>query len=140
MYHNFCIHSCVSGHLGGFYVLAIVKSAAMNIGVQGSLSIMVFSGYMPGSGITESYDISIPSFLKNLHTVLHSGCIHLHTHQQCKRVPFSPHPLQHLLLIDFLTPFYIFCNKLHILTHLSGASQVVLVLKNPPANAGDMRC
>ena len=63
------------------HILAILKSAAMNMGVQGSLSVMVFSGYMPGSGIAELYDSSIPSFLKNLHTVLHSGCIHLHSHQ-----------------------------------------------------------
>ena len=62
MYNNFCIHLPVDGHLGCFHILVIVKSAAMNTGVQGSLSIMVFSGYMPGSGLTESYDSSIPSF------------------------------------------------------------------------------
>ena len=102
MYHIFFIHSSVSGHLGCFHVLAIVNSAAMNTGVHISFQIRVFSGHIPRVGVVGLYGNSIFSFLSNFHTGLHSGCTTLHSYQQCRKVPFPPHSLQHLLLVDFL--------------------------------------
>ena len=73
MYHNFFIHSSVNGHLGCFHVLAIGNSAAMNTGVHVSFSVMVSSEYMPNSVIVGLYGSFIPSFSRNLHTILRSG-------------------------------------------------------------------
>ena len=67
-----------------------------------SFQTMFFSRYMPRSGISGSYDSSVFSFLRTLRTLLQGGCNSSHSHQQCMKIPFSPHHLQHLFFADIL--------------------------------------
>ena len=103
MYHIFCIHSSVEGHLGSFQLLAIINKAAMNIVEHVSLlPLGTSSGYMPSRGISGSTGSTMSSFRMNRQTDFQSCCTTLQSHQQWRSVPLSPHPHQHLLLPEFL--------------------------------------
>ena len=125
MYQIFLIHSSVNGYLGCFHVLVVVNSASMNIGVHVPIRMTVLSWYMPWSGVARSYGNFIFDFLRNFHTVFHSGCTNLHSHWQCIKIPFSSHPFQHLLFVDILKTAILTGMKLHLVVDLICISLII---------------
>ena len=95
----------------------------MNIRVHVSFRIVVFSGYMPSSGIA--------GFFKEPCTVLHNDCISLHSHQQCRRVPFFPCRLQHVLFVDFLMVAILTGVRWYHIVVLVCISQIVTDIEHP---------
>ena len=120
MYHIFCIHSSVEGHLGSFQLLAIINKAAMNIVEHVSLlPVGISSRYMPRRGIAGSSCSTMSNFLRNRQTDFQSGFTSWQSHQKWRSVPLSPHPCQHLLSPEFLI--------LAILTGVRWNHRVILI-------------
>ena len=103
---TFAMGRARSQHMGSHRVRHdwsdLAAAAAMNIEVHASFQIRILSGYMPRSGIVGSYGNSIFNFLRIFQSILHRGSTNSRSHKQCRRVPFSPHSLQHLLSVNFL--------------------------------------
>ena len=101
--HTF-IHSYADIHLGGFHILIIVKSTLWKLECIHSLEwVLSFLKCICSSGVAELYSTSIFNFVRKLHTVFHTGCTNLHSHQHITSISFSLHLNPHLLFTDCLS-------------------------------------
>ena len=105
------------------------------------VSVLGFFGYIPRSRITESKGRSVLNFLRNLHSVFHSSCTSLHSHQQYTRVPFSPHPHQHLQFVYLLIAiwpgvrsYFIVVINLHLIGCRGGYRPCLKYFIEQPSN------
>ena len=120
MYHIFCIHFSVEGHLGSFQLLAVINKSVMNKVEHVTLfHAGASSEYMPRSGRAGSLGSTRSTFLRNRQTDFQTGCTSLHSHQRWRSVPLSSQPHKHLLYLSFLI--------LAILTGVSCNLKLVLI-------------